>query len=427
MRILRTALAALALPLLATHCFALEPRTWIVMDGRIIEGELQKVSGSLVSILDNLGHQVQLDKSWLSIGDNEYVRENFPEAKAGGGGFVSSSAVALPQPAKTAKIDPKTFKLAAGTFALPTDSYDIMETPHFKVMYQKPVDPRDIGELAERLWLDAAFYHATFTQKFRSQKMAIFLAPTDSHYERIGAWVADLYRKAGQAENANRIAAAWPKTAAGPIRLTADVARDNGVIEHARVFRAVRPNPYTKKPEAQRGVWIPFHVHCLAEDLLDVQAGGVSSFGSKGWYAVNSGHAYYKEVFLTGKSETGIVRSQSASGNDVSTTGGFHDVRNWATELKKLVRKGDVKATMENLYLLTLESADAKGNVLAYAWARFLESSLPRLTAFSKLAERISTSNQMPEPEDLAKIFGYANAAALEVDFQKYVQSAEFH
>ena len=425
MRILRTAVAALALPLLATQSFALEPRTWIVMDGRIVEGELQKVSGSLVSILDNMGRQVQLDKSWLSIGDNAYITENFPDAKASGG-FASSTAVALPQPAKTAKIDPKTFKLAAGNFALPTDSYDIMETPHFKVMYQKPVDPRDIGELAERLWLDAAFFHTTFTQKFRNQKMAIFLAPSDSHYDRIGTWYADLMAQAGHAENANKIRATWPKSAAGAMSLTNDVARTQDVMEHARVFRAMRPNPYTKKPEPQRGVWVPFHVHCLAQDLLDVQAGGVSQFGSKGWYAVHSGHAYYKEVFLTGKSETSALRSQSASGQDVSSTAGYREARNWSTELKKSVRKGEVKATMESLYLLTLEGADVKGNALAYAWSRFLESSLPKLTAFSKLAERISTSNQMPEPEDLAKIFGYASAAAMEADFQKYVLSAEF-
>ena len=48
------------------------------------------------------------------------------------------------------------------------------------------------------------------------------------------------------------------------------------------------------------------------------------------------------------------------------------------------------------------------------------------VAAFSKLAGRISTSNQMPEPEDLAKIFGYANAAAMEADFQKYLLSTEF-
>jgi hypothetical protein len=396
------------------------------MDGRVVEAELQKVSGSLVSLLDTTGKQVQVDKSWLSIGDNEYIKEYFPEAKASSG-FTTSAAVQLPQPAKTAKIDTKTFTLKAGTFSLPTDTYDVMETPHFKVMYQKPVDPRDVGELAERLWLDAAFFHATFPQKFRKDKMAIFLAPTDSHYDRIGQWYADLYGKAGKAEIAAKIAATWPQSASSGLQLITDVARQNGVIDHARVFRAYRKTASpSQKPELIRGVWTPFFVHCLAEDMLDVQAGGVSGFGAKGWYAVDKGHAYYKEVFLTGKSETSLLRTQSVTAKDVSSIGGFQDVKNWAAELKKLVRKGDVKPTLENIYLLTLDGADARGNVLAYAWARYLQSSLPKLAAFNKLIERVSASNQMPEPPDLAKIYEFADPTAMEADFMKYLLSTDF-
>lgn len=398
------------------------------MDGRILDGELQKVSGNMVSILDKAGRQVQLDKSWLSIGDNEYIRENFPDTKPVLSGFSSSTAVALPQPARTAKIDPKTFKPDAGNFTLPTDSYDILETPHFKVMYLKPFDPRDVGELAERLWLDAAFIHATLPQKFRTEKMAVFLAPTDSHYERIGRWYADLLGKAGQAENAAKIGAAWPKSAAGGMQLTNEIARKNGVLEHARVFRAYRKGPSpAQKPEPIRGVWHPFFVHCIAGDLLEIQAGGVTEFGAKGFYALDTGHAYYKEVSLTGKCETGLLRSQSITAHDVSTVGGFQDAKNWASELKKLIRKGDVKPTLETLYNLTLNGSDPKSNVLAYAWARYLQNSLPKLAAFNKLVERISSSHQMPEPEDLAKIFGFASAAALEADFLKYLTSADFH
>lgn len=426
MRPVRIALAALAVSL-APASLALEPRTWIILDGRIIEAELQKVSGNLVSILDTTGKQVQLDKSWLSIGDNEYIKEYFPDAKATGVGSTASAAVQLPQPAKTAKIDPKTFTLKAGTFALPSDSYDVLETQHFKVMYQKPVDPRDVGELAERLWLDAAFFHATFPQKFRKEKMAIFLAPSDSHYDRIGQWYADLYAKAGKPEIAAKIGATWPQSASGSLQLTIDVARQNGVIEHARVFRAYRKGASpTQKPDMIRGVWVPFFVHCLAGDMLDVQAGGVSGFGAKGWYAVDSGHAYYKEISLTGKSETSLLRTQSVTARDVSSIGGFQDVKNWAGELKKLVRKGDVKPTMENIYLLTLDGADAKGNVLGYAWARYLQSSLPKLAAFNKLIERVSASNQMPEPGDLAKIYGFEDTAAMEADFMKYLTSTDF-
>lgn len=427
MRFLRTAIAALAVSL-ASSALALEPRTWIVFDGRIIDAELQKVSGNVVTLLDTTGKQVQLDKSSLSIGDNEYIKEYFPDAKTSSFGLGSSAAVQLPQPAKTAKIDPKLFKLNAGTFALAKDSFDIMETPHFKVMYQKPVDPRDVGELAERLWLDAAFFHATFPQKFRKDKMAIFLAPSDSHYDRIGQWYADLYAKAGQQEIAAKIGASWTMSASIPMQLTTDIARQNGVIEHARVFRAYRKTGSpSQKPELLKGVLIPFNVNCLSRDMLEIQAGGVSNFGANGWYPIEIGHAYHKEISLTGKSETNLVRTQSASARDVSSIGGFQDVKNWATELKKLVRKGDVKPTLENIYLLTSDGADAKGNVLGYAWARYLQSTLPKLAAFNKLIERISASSQMPEPADLAEIYGFESPVAMEADLMKYLTSTDFH
>ena len=428
MSFLRIASTTLAALVLSPFAYSLEPRTWIVADGRIIEGELQKVSGNLVSILDTTGKQVQLDKSSISIGDNEYIKENFPDAKASGVGFASGNTVQLPQPAKTAKIDTKAFKMNAGTFSMADDSYDIMETPHFKVMYQKPVDPRDTGELAERMWLDTAFFHATFPQKFRSEKMAIFLAPTDSHYDRIGQWYANLLGKAGQEESAVKIAATWPQSAAGGMNLTSAIARENGVMEHARVFRAYHKGASAaQKPELIRGVWHPFFVHCLASDMLDVQAGGVSGFGAKGWYPVDTGNSYYKEISLTGKTETSLLRARSVTAQDVGSIGGFKDAKNWATELKRLVRKGDVKPTLENIYLITLDGADAKANVLGYAWSRYLQSTLPKLAAFNKLIQRVSVSHQMPETEDLAKMYGFPNGAAMEADFMKFLTSAEFH
>ena len=423
MKPLQTALAALACVALAIPAIALEPRTWIVLDGRVLEGELQAVAGNLVTILDKDGRKTQLDKSFLSIGDNAYIKENFPDAKASG--FSTAQAVQLPQPARTAKIDQKTFKLAAGTFQLDADTFDVMETPHFKVMYQKPVDPKDIGELAERMWLDAAYVHADFPQRFATgQKMAIFLAGDDSIYERIGNWYASLLRKAGQEENANKTAATWPQSASSNLFLTNDVSSKYNVFDYARVFRTYRKG--ASKPEPIKGVWVPFYVHCLAGDMIGLQAPGVSAFGSKGYFAVTGGHSYYKEVFLTGKSETGLLRAQSTSGRDVSSARGLEDARQWATELKKWVRKGEVKPTFETLFLLTREGTDVKGNVLAYGFARYLDNSIPKMQAFSKLVARIGTSRQVPEPEDFAKIYGFNSAAEMEADFAKWLASPDF-
>jgi hypothetical protein len=432
MKLLNTVAAVLSAAALLNTASALEPRMWVVLDGRVIEGTLQAVSGNLVTILDKDARKVQLDKSFLGIGDNEYIKENFPDQKAGASAVA---AVALPQPAKAQLktgtgqfFEQKTFKLGTGTFSLPTTSFDIMETTHFKVMYVKPTDPKDCGELAERMWIDAAFSHEKFQNLWvDGKKMSIFLAPDDSTYNGIGAWYAELLDKAGQKEQAAKIGGQWPQSAGAQMRLTRDICEKYGVIEHARVFRAYRKgNTANAKDQAIKGVWTPFFCHCLAADMIDLQAPGTSDFGAKGYFALTTGHAYYKEVFLCGKSETGLLRSQSATGRDVSTARGLDDARQWAGELKKWVRKGEMKATFETLNLLTREGTDPKGLVLAYGWARYLQSSIPRMTAFSKLVERIGSSRQVPEPEDFAKFYGFNTAAEMEADFQKWIASTEF-
>lgn len=408
-----------------SSALALEPRTWVLVDGRVIEGTLENVQGNLTKILLNDGKQVQLDRTFLSIGDNEYIKENFPDAKPPQIGMGSNTTNQVPLPGKLAKIDQKTFKMGAGTFQM-SETWDIMETTHFKVMYQKPVDPRDCGELAERMWVDAAYIHATFPSKFvNGQKMAIFLAPSDSQYERIGNWYADLLKKSGDVENSARVAASWPQSAAGGMHLTVDIARQYNVFQNAQVFRAYRKTG-TNKEEMIKGVWQPFWVHCLSGNMLDIQAGGVSGFGAKGYYAITTGNSYYKEIAYTGKSETSLLRSQSATGRDVSSVGGLADAKNWPSELKKLIRKGEVKPTIEAVFLLTREGTDPKGNALAYAWARYLQNGIPKLGSFNKLVQRISTSNQVPEPDDVAKIYGFDSAALMEADFAKYLASPDF-
>ena len=427
MKLSRTTLTALAVLLTTLPALALERRSWLTIEGRSFEGELQKVFGNQVTILETGGKPAQFDRATLSLGDNDYIRENFPDPKIAGFASTAGTPAHVPQPAKTVKIDPKSFKLGAGTFVLPTDTFDMMETPHFKVMYQKPLDPHDMGELAERMWLDAAFFHTGFPKKFGSNKMAIFLATGYNQYDRIGQWYADQMTKAGQQEIAAKIAATWPRSASGSMNLTEEIMGKNAVVQHARVFRAYRePAAAGQKAEMIRGVWTPFFVHCLAEDLLAVNVVGIANTGEKGWYAISTGHAYHKEINLTGKTETNLVRTQSAIAKDVSTIGGFQDAKNWAPELKKLIRKGEVKPTLETLYVLTLEGSDAKGNVLAYAWSCYLESSMTKLAAFNKLIEQVGAANKVPEPAELAKTFGFDSVSAMEADFMKFLTSADF-
>ena len=416
-----------------TPARALEPRTWVVIDGRTVEAELKKVSGDQVTLLDGQSRQIVLTKSMLSFGDLDYIKENSPEQKASGG-FAPTSTMkpALPNPAKLARVDPKTFTKSPDVFSIEIgEPFQVLETPHFKVMYIKPADPGDVAELAERLWVDTAFFHSSFGQKFRQRKMAIFLCPTDESYRYVGEWYAGLMNAAGQKEAAAKITATWPKSAAGTVHLPRAIADKNAVLEEGRVFRAYKPTATTQaRPEMVRGVWDSFRTNCLASDLLRAQAGYVQSFGAKGYYAITTGHAFYKEILLTGKSETSLLSAtMSGSGSvaGLNSAGGFKDARNWAQELKKQVRKGDIKADLDNLFAHDQENADEKINVLAYSFARYLENSPEHLSAFNALVQRISTSGQMPDPNDIAKIYGLADGKALEADWIKYIGGPDFH
>lgn len=425
------AVAGIVFCLCSTALRALEPRTWVIIDGRTVEAELKGVSGTQVTLLDTENRRINLDKSMLSFGDIDYINENSPPDKSSGFVPHSSSPPPLPNPAKQARIDPKLFVKNANTFSIDAyEPFQVLETPHFKIMYGKPVEPGDMAELAERLWVDTAFFHSTFGQKFRQRKMAVFMCPNDDTYNRVGTWYAELMTKSGNADNAAKITASWPKSGAGTVHLPRDIADQNGVLDEARVFRAYKPtSSASQRPEMVRGVLDPFRVHCLSGDLLRIQAGYVQQFGAKGYFAITTGHGYYKEILLTGRSDTALLSaSVSASGSaSVSSAGGFKDARNWAQELKRQIRKGDIKASLSSLFEATDDSANEKSNVLAYSFARYLQSTPERLSAFNKLIERISTSGQIPEPDDIAKIYGLADGKALEADWLKYVNSTDFH
>jgi len=423
---------AVMLATVAAPLSAAEPRTWISLDGRTLEAELVRRLGTEVELRDTDGRVFKVALTALSFGDQDYVNEFAPEdtSKSLPPLGTSGAKPKLPNPAKEAKLDTKSYVKEAGFFPVNNHNYLVCETPHFKVLYQKPVDPLDVAELAERLWLDTAFFHSSFAQKWKDRKLAIMIVNDEQAYEYVGSWFADMVEEAGNKENASKIRATWPRSGAGTISLPATMADQNGVLSRMRVFRAFEPSSdptssSKSRPSFIKGVWVPFRTHCLASDMLQIQAGGLSGIGTEGAYAIFTGHAYYKEILLTGKSETVLLRAVGTR-NDVTDVGGFKDVRNWASELKKRVRKGDAKTSLPSLFQQDAENADEIATVLAYSFARFLQSSQENLAAFNRLCERISTSNQIPEPAEIAKFYGLENAEALEKAWGAYIQSPEF-
>jgi len=427
--------AAAMLWLSAPTAFALEMRTWLSVDGRMLEAELVRQVGADVELRDKDGKVLKLAKSSLSFGDLDYIAENAPAdtaTKALGG--APGAKPKVPSPAKEVKVDTKTFKKVAGDFKINSRTYRVCETPHFKVMYMRPVDPMDMAELAERLWVDTAFFHSTFIPKWHDRKMGILLVNDDEAYEDAGSWFADMISESGNKDEAEKIRKTWPESSAGTIQMPQAQADEKGVFNSIKVFRAYTipatidaNGKVTKgKPQLVKGVWDSFRTRGIAQAMLSTQAGSLNSTSKEGIFAIFTGFAFYKEISLTGKSVT-LLLGTKGTGKDVTTSAGFQQDKNWPTELKKMIRKGaEWKPNLTNLFAATGESPSTPDIVFSYAFSRFLQSTPDRITAFNKLCQTIDVANQVPGLEEIAKLYGYDSASALETAWVTWMDSSEF-
>jgi hypothetical protein len=216
-----------------------------------------------------------------------------------------------------------------------------------------------------------------------------------------------------------------------------------GIFDHVRVIRAFNVpatvdanGKVTKgKPVLVKGVFDSFRTHLLAQSLLSIHAGGLSSASQDGNFAMFTGFAYYKEIQITGKSATNLIGTKG-SGKDLTRSGGFQQDKNWATELKKMIKAAERakegekerewKPDLTALFATTGQSPSQAEIVFSYAFSRFLQSTPARLSAFNKLCQQIDVSNQVPELGDIGKMYGYADGPALEKAWIAWMDSGEF-
>ena len=419
-RLLLTGALLLAL---AADSLALEPRTWISLDGRTIDAELIRTDGEMVELKDQEGRTLKVPKLSLSFGDNDYIAEFAPEEKKNALGAKPSSKVKVPNPAKEMKFSPKVIKKEAGELKLGGATFRICETPRFKILYSKGLDPMDTAELAERLWHDTAFFHASFAGKFKDRRMAIILADADKEFPALGAWYVEMLIASGNTEIAASLKNSWAEAISTSISLPAETADQNGLLTTATVIRSSGRGS-TGKGDKAKGVWASFRTHAIAGDLIGLQAGGLSNFAKEGRFAIFTGHSYFKEIDLTGQTLTGIV--QQDTGKKTSSAGGYDDGKNWAAELKRRIRKGDLKPDLVTLFASDRNDAKPDDLALAYSFSRFLQSTPERHTAYGKLMELISTSKQVPDTDSIAKIYSLDDGPALEKAWLAWVDSGDF-
>ena len=419
----RRLLTGATLIVLSTAAPALEPRTWISLDGRTIDAELIKTEGDLVELKDKDNRTLKVPKSSLSFGDLDYIAEYAPEEKKLG--FAKATAKAkLPNPAKEMKFVSKTVKKDAGQLKVGETLFKYAETPHFKIFYSKGVDPGDTAELAERLWHDTAFFHASFAGKFKDRRLAVFMADEALDFVKLGAWYVEILVAAGNTVHAAAVSKIWSKLGASSIALPVETAATQGLFPNATVIRMVGRGSPEGTGDNAKGVWGSFRTHVLAGDLMELQAGGVAGFATQGQFAIFTGHSYFKEIDLTGASVTGVFNKDTSK--ESTASGGYDTGRNWAGELKNRLRKKDVKLNLSVLFASSIDDAKADDLALAYSFSRFLQSTPERHTTYGKLLERINTSNQVPDPDALAKIYDLADGAALEKEWRGYVESGDF-
>ena len=419
---------------------ALEMRTWLSIDGKLVEAELVRVLGDKVELRKKDGAVIQVPKSALSFGDLDYVAENAPADKTKAAlGSGTGPKPKLPNPAKDVKIDSRSFKKEAGDFKINSRTYRICETPHFKIMYMRPTDPMGIAELAERLWVDTAFFHSTFIPKWNGRRMGIIIVNDEEAYEDVGSWYADMIAQAGDKEGADKTRKTWPATSAGNIFMPQADADSNAIFNRLRVFRGVLEKKFVDQngkvvkteKEVVKGVWDPFRTHTLAQDLLMLHAGqGIADATAQGRFGVFTGHAFYKEILLNGRSGTNLIGVEG-SGNDLKTASGFKDAKDWAPELRKIMKKEAAEwnpsANLKELFALKDgESANTRNIVFSYAFSRFLQSTPERLSAYNRLCAKIDVANQVPELAEIGALYGFDSEDAFIKAWIAWMDSPDF-
>lgn len=407
--------ALLLLPSPAARAF--DSRAWLAADGQMLEATFVRLLGDTAEVKAKDGRTLKLPKALLSIGDLDYLQSNAPQEKKPALG-AATAVTKIPSPAKAAKVDRKQFKLA-GELRIAARTWKVYETPHFKLLHLPPAEPADLAELAERMWLDAAFFYAGFQEKWTGRKMAIIMVNDD-------ASLKDAMLSNGPDGTGAHLDRAAPEGSEGTLFIPLNQATAAGIFDYLRVLRGCDTPQAGKKPTPLKGVWRPCHVHMLALDLLGIQMGRNWGNVPEGRFALTAGTAFHKEILLTGRSETRIVGSQSA-GRKLMTTGGFAAGKSWAVELKKQMKQGNQwKPSLDELMLTTENNAHTPAVVFSWSFTRFLQSTPERLRAFSQLCQHTDAAQQVPDTADIAKLYGFASAAELEKAWIAWMNSADF-
>jgi len=413
---IRTLVSLVALLGLAAPVANAEMRVWMSRKGGTMEAELSRIDGADVVLVTGEAKEIKLKIADLSLADRQHLVE------FGGADPAILTAGTPGAPEKDVRIDSASMKRLDGKLGFGEDSsaiFDLLETPHFLIAHAGGVRPQATGETAERLWHGMAFEHMNFRKDWGSERMLILLVEDRGAFKALGEWYANFLAGIGRQDAVAGVRATWDKAGSTGITLSDEIASRHNLMRDAVVFNVNDASRYRKAMS-------PFPIHCIARTLLSKQMGSVSSYGSEGYFAVTTGHAYYKEIKLAGKTETHLLDVSGTGKDEISSKSGFEDGSSWARTLRPLVRKGQVKAEIGPMFSWKSADLTPERLVLIYSFAYYMQSDSARLAAFAQMIRRIESSNQIPAGIEIARIFGFEDVESLEADWTKFIAEGDF-
>ncbi len=384
--------------------------------GGTLEAQLGGIQGDMVTLVGRDSKQVKLKIDDLSLADRQHLVEfgGAPETIIAGGkpGLVE----------KEVRLDNSTSRKIDARLRFPdgpSEGYELFETPHFLIASAGRIRPQAVAETAERLWYGMAFHHMNFRQDWADKRMLIMLVEDRDAYTSLGKWYSKFLADEGHVDASREVKSSWDRLGATSMSLPDDIIEKHNLLERSAVFNVRDDSKFRK-------VFSPFPTHSLAGRLLGQQMGGVSSYGAEGYFAITTGHAYFKEIGLGGKSETQLLSVEGSGKDEISSKSGFEDGTSWARSLRSLVRGGKVEVKLEPMLKWKSEELNPERLVLIYSFAYYMQGDSKRLSAYAKMIRRIESSNQIPPAEEIARIFGFETVEAFEQDWKTFIREGDF-
>ena len=396
-----------------------ESRIWTSRKGSTLEAEFLKSDATSATLVTKDSKQIVLKIEDLSLADRQYLVEySGADAKILVAGEIG-------EPEKQVRIESSTIKRIKdkdAAFKLGDESvplFELTESEHFLIASAGKVRAEAVAETAERLWHGMAFQHMNFRRDWADKRMLIFLAEDRAAYAALGGWYSKTLIDQKRNDAAEKAKGTWERLGSTSITLPEEMTNTHRLHPQAILFNVHDALKFKKAMS-------PFQIHTIAGALLTKQLGGVSSFGSEGYFALTTGHSYFKEISLGGKSETQILSVLETDASDITSKRGFEDGSSWVRGLKTAVRKGTVKVELEPMLQWQLDGLKPEQLVLIYSFSYYMQSNPKNLCAFAAMVRRIESSNQIPPAVEIAKIFGFDSVEALNTDWKLFISEGKF-